>query len=126
MDADLQYWLRIAEPDVTSAEALHRAGQELHACFFLQQAVEKTLKALLVRETHSVPPRIHNLQKLAGLCGLDLTSDQTELLEDLNGLYLESRYPETRDAAELEAAADQAERLIGDAKEFIKWLRLRI
>jgi len=111
---------------MVSAEALHRAGQELHACFFLQQAVEKTLKALLVSKTHSVPPRIHNLQKLAGLCGIDLAGDQAELLEDLNGLYLESRYPEMRDATELEAAADQAERLISDAKEFIKWLRFKI
>jgi len=49
IDEDIQHWLRFAESDMVSAEALHRAGQELNALFHLQQAVEKTLKALLLR-----------------------------------------------------------------------------
>ena len=49
IDEDIQHWLRFAESDMVSAEALHRVGQELNALFHLQQAVEKTLKALLLR-----------------------------------------------------------------------------
>lgn len=41
IDEDIQHWLRFAESDMVSAEALHRAGQELNALFHLQQAVER-------------------------------------------------------------------------------------
>jgi HEPN domain-containing protein len=93
MDRDAQHWLRIAASDVVSVEVLHGAGQDLHAMFFLQQAVEKTLKALIARQTQAAPPRIHNLHTLADLCGLKLERDQLHLLEVLNGYYAESRYP---------------------------------
>lgn len=48
MDEHVQQWLRYADSDMVSAEALHRIGQELNAIFRLQQSVEKTLKALLL------------------------------------------------------------------------------
>ena len=62
IDEDIQHWLRFAESDMVSAEALHRAGQELNALFHLQQAVEKTLKELLLRRSEVQPPRIHGLR----------------------------------------------------------------
>ncbi len=126
MDGKVQQWLRVAESDLVSAEALHRAGQELHAVFFLQQAVEKTMKALLLKKTAAEPPRIHNLRKLAEICELDLTTAQVELLEDLNGFYLESRYPFSLEGKEGEVLSHQAESLITAAKEFIAWLRSKM
>ncbi len=58
MDEDIQYWLRLAESDMSAAEVLHQAAHELQCLFFLQQAVEKTLKALLIRKTSALAPRI--------------------------------------------------------------------
>jgi HEPN domain-containing protein len=95
MDEDLQYWLRLADSDMVSAEALHKAGQVLHCLFFLQQAVEKTLKALLVKNAAAAPPRIHNLHKLAERATLVLTREQALLLKNLSRFYLETRYPGT-------------------------------
>ncbi len=40
VEEDIQLWLRFAESDMTSAEALHGAGQELNAIFHLQQAAD--------------------------------------------------------------------------------------
>ena len=46
MDKDILPWLRYAESDLASAEVLNHGGEYLNALFHLQQAVEKTLKAL--------------------------------------------------------------------------------
>ena len=106
-----------------SAEGLQRLGQHMHAIFFLQQAVEKTLKALLLKQTESEPPRIHSLRNLAERCGLNLTAEQTLLLENLNDYYVESRYPGDWVEESSEVMAEEVARLIPAAKEFIQCLR---
>ncbi len=126
MDQEIQKWLRFADSDMVPAEGLQRIGQELHALFFLQQAVEKTLKALLVKQTHAAPPRIHSLRTLAERCGLSLPMDEGLLLENLSEYYVESRYPGDWQETSPDVMAKEAERLIPAAKEFIRWLRSRI
>ena len=126
MQEDIQYWLRLADLDMVSAEALHRAGQELHCLFFLQQAVEKTLKALLVKETAATPPRLHNLRKLAERTTLVLPPEQSSLLENLSRFYLETRYPGDWSEPSPEAGLAEAARLTPAAKGLIEWLRSQI
>lgn len=84
MEERIHKWLRFAEADMVSAEALHSAGQDLNAIFHVQQAVEKTLKALQLKQTAQEPPRIHGLRKLAERCALDLDTEQRLLLENLS------------------------------------------
>jgi HEPN domain-containing protein len=59
-----------------------------------QQALEKLLKALVVEVSHKLPPRIHNLVRLATLADLSLDSHQDVLLGKLSLEYIELRYPE--------------------------------
>mgnify|MGYP001053774895 CR=1 FL=1 len=94
MDEDIQPSLRYAESDLVSAEALHQIRQELNAIFHLQQAVEKTIKAVYIKQKSTMPPRLHNLHELARGCELELTKEQHRLLEDLTSSYIDSRYPE--------------------------------
>lgn len=126
MDEDIQPWLRFAESDMVSAETLHRAGQELNTIFHLQQAVEKTLNALLIKRTASFPPRIHDLLKLADLCGISLEEKQVQLLENLNEFYIESRYPEAWGKAPSETSPEKTARLMRSTKEFVEWLRQQL
>ncbi len=126
MDEDIQPWLRYADSDMLSAEALHRSGQELNAIFHLQQAVEKTLKALWVGRRKAAPPRIHNLRELVERLGLDLAGERLLILEKLSEYYVESRYPgDWRDEPTAPVGAE-AERLMRAAKEFIAWVRSQI
>jgi len=126
VDEDVQHWLRFAESDIVSAEALHHVGQELNALFHLQQAVEKTLKALLLRKSGLQPPRIHGLRGLSERCGLRLTEKQVLLIEYLTQYYVESRYPVDWYEGSFEATVIEVERLIPEAKELIAWLRSQI
>lgn len=65
MDEDIQSWLRYAKANIAAAERLHGLDLDPSALFHLQQAVEKTPKVLLLKQTGAEPPRIHSLRVLA-------------------------------------------------------------
>jgi HEPN domain-containing protein len=126
MDEDIKYWLRLADSDLTSAEILHRAGEELNAIFHLQQAVEKTLKALYIRQRSTMPPRLHDLPRLAAACELQVTGEQIRLLKDLTESYSDSRYPEDWPDNPPAISSDRMEALVVESKDFIAWLRQKL
>jgi len=126
MDEDIQPWLRYAESDMVSAEALIRAGQELNAIFHLQQAAEKTLKALYIKQKSSMPPRVHDLHKLAEECRLGLSRQQKLLLDDLTRSYTGSRYPESWEQPPEDITPEEAQQLMALTREFLQWLRQQL
>jgi HEPN domain-containing protein len=126
MDEKVHKWLRYADADMSSAEALHQVGQDLNAIFHLQQAIEKVMKALLRKQTSKDPPRIHGLRKLAQRCALTLTPEQALLLENLSEYYIESRYPGDWLEAPGDVLSREVARLISASGEFLEWLRSQI
>lgn len=74
-------WLRKAEQDLLAAQILQRAsGPAAIACFLCQQAIEKSVKALLVHRGET-PPRTHDLVELHRRLdrGVDLGVSQAQL-----------------------------------------------
>lgn len=63
------------------------------AAFHSQQAIEKSIKAVLEEKENRVP-RIHNIITLKGKIEdyIGLTADQ-EIFDQINELYIDSRYP---------------------------------
>jgi len=88
-------WLQYAADDLKSAEVLLRAKIYNMVCFHAQQAVEKTLKAMLAAANQPIP-RLHNLIRLQHLVedalGYNLDIPEEDLMF-LNDIYLDSRYP---------------------------------
>lgn len=86
-------WMEKAEEDFRSAQILEAAEPPAlsAACFHCQQAAEKYLKAVLVKENVE-PPRTHDLSAL-----LDLTPLSEESVYDaaefLNPFAVSIRYP---------------------------------
>ncbi|MCP4640305.1 MAG: HEPN domain-containing protein [bacterium] len=61
-------WLRKAASDLDTARLVAKAGESFDtACFHVQQAIEKALKAILVFADAPVP-RIHDLDRIHQLC----------------------------------------------------------
>lgn len=52
------------------------------------------LKALVVAVTQEMPPRIHDLLRLAEKAGLILNEELTEKFDTFNSFNLEARYPD--------------------------------
>ena len=87
-------WLARAEDDLLAAEIL-LAQPELTnmVAFHAQQAVEKTLKAVL-EESAIAAVRTHSLTRLYSLIEpyISISVDQ-DMLDRLEAVYIQSRYP---------------------------------
>ena len=88
-------WLRIAEKDFARVEHLLSVDDPEAAGFYLQQAVEKFLKAFLLVQGWKLE-RIHDLEVLLNAA---VAYDQSlepfrEVCQKITGFYFVERYPD--------------------------------
>lgn len=79
----VKIWMDRVEYDFETAQAMYKAGRYLYVVFMCQQAVEKTLKAILAFQGKEIKP-IHHLSKLAELAGIlsELNDEPLALIEN--------------------------------------------
>ncbi|MCH8021505.1 HEPN domain-containing protein [candidate division KSB1 bacterium] len=93
----VENWLDSASKDLKVCESLFEKKHFDWCLFIGHLVVEKTLKALWIREHYPEPhPRIHNLDKLARKIPINLTDEQRFFLVKTNDFYLTGRYPEEK------------------------------
>ena len=116
----IDYWKTSGDEDLAAAESLLEKGHLRHCLFFAHLAVENMLKANVTRQTKDVPPRIHNLIRLAGIAQLKLDSQQEQFLREFGVYQLEGRYPDSEQIS-LDLGIARGE--ISRAGEMLKWLK---
>jgi len=90
----INYWLASAERNRLIALDLFRLKHYDACLFFCHLALEKILKALVVRATQKPAPYIHDLAKLAGLAGIFPDSRQLSNLRTITTFNIATRYDE--------------------------------
>ena len=115
----IDFWRDGAEEDWDVAQDLVKRGRGRHGLFFAHLALEKTLKANICRITQDIPPRLHNLVRLAELAKLTLQPNQTDILAEMNAFNIEGRYP---DSLSPPPSHGEALHYIKRAEEIYKWL----
>ena len=73
-------WLSHGSRDIHAARTLLNGGDYEWALVLCQQAIEKTLKALVLHNTGEMPPRIHRLLALAELARVKFPEESEELV----------------------------------------------
>lgn len=127
IEEHILYWLDSADNDLSAAEHLFRSKKFDWCLFIGHLVVEKTLKAYFVyRNENKIPPKTHNLLKLAEQSGLSLTEEQKLFLDEVNDFNLEVRYPEYRKEFYKLCTIDFTNRYFIQIKEFSEWLKSRI
>ncbi len=123
----IRYWLESASNDLGAAEQLF-LSEKYDWCLFISHLVmEKTLKAYFVyKNDNKMPPKTHNLLKLAEWSDLSLTKNQKLFLDEVNDFNLEVRYPEYRREFYKLCTREFAEGYFIKVKEFITWLTSQI
>lgn len=116
----IDYWQTSSNEDFAAAESLLEKGHLRHCLFFTHLAIEKMLKAHVTRQINDIPPRIHNLVRLAEIAKLKLDSKQDEFLREFSIYQLEGRYP---DFEQVPVDSGLAQDEISRAKEMLIWLK---
>ncbi len=94
MKRQTEYWLNTAGDDlILIEEIIHNEHLTQMVAFHSQQAIEKSMKAVLEEKEDNVP-RIHNIITLKGRIEsyIELAVDR-EIFDQINELYIDSRYP---------------------------------
>lgn len=89
--------------------------------------LEKTLKALYVHANNNqLPPKTHNLIKLARRCELNLTEEQEIFLDEVNDFNLEVRYPQYKNEFHKKCTKQFSENYYQKINEMMIWLKSQI
>ena len=96
--------------------------------FICHLIAEKALKAVIADKTEEIPPKIHDLPKLAITGGIfsDLSEEQKNLLRKLMPLHIEARYPEYIKNVENKLTKEHCLQIIEEVEEFLSWIKARL
>ena len=120
----IKYWIDSAEDDLDSAFVIYFSKKYHWSLFIGHLSLEKLLKALYVQSTNNkVPPRIHNLLKLAELSNISLNQEQMEFFSEINRFHIEARYSEFKDELRKIATEEFTIKYLNKIKEHFQWLK---
>jgi HEPN domain-containing protein len=121
---ELKYWTELAAYDLEVAEGLLTIGKYLYIGFMCHMVIEKMLKAHIVKVTSKMPPKIHNLPRLATLGGIydSMSESQKIFLDKIDNLNIETRYPEHKDRIFKILDRPKCQEIVSSTKEICRWL----
>ena len=95
---------------------------------FVTLVAEKALKAALSESTDEVPPRTHDLHRLASLSGIfdELNDEYLDLLDKLNPLQIEARYPEYKSKILSSMNKKHCTELLEETEGFLCWIKQKL
>ncbi len=86
-------WMQRAREDLSMAELACDAQIWNQVCFHSHQAIEKSLKALIVRRENLTPPFSHAIVALVTQLPVEWFNDLETQFELINRFYVPTRYP---------------------------------
>jgi HEPN domain-containing protein len=120
----IDYWLESAEYDLQASESIFQSGYYVWTLFIGHLVLEKAIKAIYVQNSdNKVPPKIHNLIKLANLSNIFLNDNQTEIFDDINTFHIEGRYSEFKNELYKLCTKEFTFNNLNNIREQFKWLK---
>ena len=115
MREETKKWFEKAKDDLKKAKDNFKMCNYDLTSFLCQQAVEKSLKAVLIERTKKFP-KIHDLVRLGEL--VSLNKKLLKNCEKLSPVYIETRYP---DIGEEDYTQEESAEDIKIAEKILKW-----
>ena len=122
-EAIINFWASEAEESLHVAEHLFEKKDYSYALFFGHLAVEKILKAVLVKNINQHVPRSHNLLRLAKEAHIEITDEQKHALIRITAFNLESRYPDYKKEFRKKCTLQFTAMELRKIKEVFIWLK---
>ena len=123
----INYWLSSAKHDFDTAQSLFDMAKYDWSLFIGHLVLEKTLKAIYVdRNNGKIPPKLHNLVRLAELCLIKLDDNQQFYLDKINDFNLEARYPNYKLEFYKKCDKKFSTEYFNKIKEFTQWFQSQL
>ena len=128
MNKKVELWLGLCDRDLSGAHGLLQTKNYVLAGYQCHQVMEKALKAYIAFVSEGDPPYIHNLLRLADEKGLgkELSTEQWDLLERLNPLFIEAKYSDYKTMILSQLTPEYCAQLILRTEEFLSWIKKKL
>jgi len=113
-------WMKKAKEDLNAAKFTYKGKFYRVTAFFSQQAVEKALKSLQLKQTNRYD-KIHDLVILARK--LSLPKDIEDKCKEISPAYVYDRYP---DLPKIKNIKGKSKELLSYAEEVLKWIENKL
>ena len=123
MSTEANRWKERAIYDIDTARAMFNSKRYQYVLFCCQQAVEKMLKSIIARRTNALPPRVHQLARLAEVASIDVSEDRAGFLRELSVYYLQSDILKSRNRLSESLRKIWRKRVLAQTEETIQWLQ---
>jgi len=118
----IAYWVESAEYDLETGKSLLRSKRYPYALFFGHLAIEKLLKALVVKRTEDHAPFSHSLIMLAKKTGFELPDEMYDQLAEFMEFHTEARYPDAKMEFYQKCTREFAKEKFTEIKKVYTWL----
>lgn len=122
----IQYWLESASYDLETGKALIESKKFPYALFFGHLAIEKLLKALVVKVTKEHSPFTHSLVHLASKLDFKLPESIFDKLAEFMEFHLEARYPDDKKDFYKKCTETFTRQKFSEIEEVYQWIMKRL
>jgi HEPN domain-containing protein len=122
----VSYWVEGAEYDLGVANAMFKARKYPYALFMGHLALEKLLKALVVKKKRAHAPFSHSLPYLLERSGIKMPELMKVRLSEFMEFHLEARYPDASRAFYRKCTKGYTDARFKEIKEVYKWIKTKL
>jgi HEPN domain-containing protein len=125
-DKTRTYWLSGAKYDLAVANAMFKTKKYPYALFIGHLALEKLLKAIVVKYTKKHAPFSHSLTYLAEKSGIKIPESLLIKLREFMEFHFEARYPDANKVFYRKCTRGYTAAKLKEIKEVYKWLKAKL
>lgn len=116
-------WLKQADYDMDTADAMFSSGRYFYAVFMCHLSIDKSLKGLYSKKLNEVPPKTHNLIYFLNKIGKKPDQKLEKFIIKLNTASVATRYPD--DLTKIQSAYTEkiTKEMIEKSKDVLKWIK---
>ena len=126
IDKTISYWQNSAKYDLSVAAAMFKSKKYPYSLFMGHLALEKLLKALIVKNTKKHAPYSHSLPFLAEKSGADIPEEKLIKLREIMEFHIEARYPDASMAFYKKCTKKYTSQRFKEIKDIFKWVKTRL
>jgi HEPN domain-containing protein len=122
----INYWLESAVYDFETGKSLLESKKFPYALFFAHLAIEKVLKAIVVKQTGEHAPYIHSLVLLVKKANIKMTEEMLDQLAEYMEFHIEARYPDEKKDFYKKCTEEFTRKKIAEMDKVYKWLTQKL